>query len=72
MLIVGGGVAGLATARALQARGLGSTVVERQRAPVPGPGLMFAVDEEASWSAVAPSVCVRHGHLVGGFEAKHV
>lgn len=102
VLVAGGGVAGLATARALQARGVDATVVERRPAPSPGLGLnlpgnavralrhlggadqvldagvrisrreyrtagdrlMFAVDEDSFWSSVAPSVCVRHDHLV--------
>ena len=26
--------------------------------------LLFAVDEAAFWSGTAPSVCVRHGHVL--------
>ncbi|GEA89384.1 FAD-dependent oxidoreductase [Cellulomonas cellasea] len=109
VLVVGSGVAGLATARALRSAGMHDvTVVERRSgAPEPGLGLnlpgnavralaalgvaeevlaagvpvrrreyrtdrgrlLFAVDEAAFWSGVAPSVCVRPGRLLDALGA---
>ena len=108
MLVVGAGVAGLATARALRDVDVDVTVVERRSgAPLPGLGLnlpgnavraldalgvaeqvlaagvpvtrreyrsardrlLFAVDEAAFWSGVAPSVCVRPGLLLDALGA---
>lgn len=103
MLVVGGGIAGFAMARALSLRGMRCELVERLASPAsPGMGLnlpgnavralatlgiaedviergvpirrreyrngqgrlLFAVDEAEFWDAVAPSVGVRHGHLL--------
>jgi 2-polyprenyl-6-methoxyphenol hydroxylase-like FAD-dependent oxidoreductase len=108
VLVVGAGIAGLATARALRGGDLDVTVVERRSGPpaaglglnLPGNAmraldvlgladqvlaagvpvtrreyrtardrLLFAVDESAFWSGVAPSVCVRPGHLLDALGA---
>ncbi len=103
VLVVGAGIGGTATARALRRIGVDVTLVERRAEPpraglglnLPGNAvrvladlgvadevraagvpvtrreyrtstgrLLFAVDEAAFWSDVAPSVCVRHGRLL--------